>query len=269
MVKRATGASYPAVSDKIVKASHVPLPTLEEQKRIAKILDKADSIRAKRRQVLDHLDALSQSIFHDMFETCAGDSLVPLADMADIVSGVTKGRRTSEPTQDVPYLAVVNVQAGHLKLSEVKHIEATSSEIQRYSLREGDLILTEGGDPDKLGRGAMWRGEIPVCIHQNHIFRVRLNDDSSVLPEYMEAYLSSRSAKDYFLKSAKQTTGIASINMRQLKSLPVKVPSIDSQRKFVSLIASIVSHKLLVEEQLRSFDLLFTSLQSRAFKGEL
>ncbi len=95
---------------------------------------------------------------------------VPLAEIADVSSGITKGRRTTASTRAVPYLAVANVQAGHLALDNVKTIDATDAEVQRYALQPGDLVLTEGGDPDKLGRGTLWRGEIAECIHQNHIF---------------------------------------------------------------------------------------------------
>lgn len=246
-----------------------PLPSLEEQRRIAAILDKADSIRAKRRQVLDHLDALTQSIFHDLFERQQDTPYEQLSDLADIVSGITKGRRTAEATTDVPYLAVANVQAGRLALDAVKHIEATASEIDRYALRYGDLVLTEGGDPDKLGRGTMWRAELPQCIHQNHIFRVRICSGSKVIPEYIEAYLASRAARDYFLRSAKQTTGIASINMRQLKALPIAIPSEDSQRAFRSRVASVARQRALAKKGLNEIDKLFASLQSRAFTGEL
>ncbi|MFN9427438.1 MAG: restriction endonuclease subunit S, partial [Cyanobacteriota bacterium] len=70
-------------------------------------------------------------------------------------------------------MAVANVQDGKLSLDNVKTINATPEEIKRYRLLPGDLLLTEGGDPDKLGRGAIWNGEIDVCIHQNHIFRAR------------------------------------------------------------------------------------------------
>ena len=96
-------------------------------------------------------------------------------EVADIVSGLTKGRRLSDAaTREVPYLAVVNVQDRRLVLDPLKRICATEREIDRYRLVRNDLLLTEGGDPDKLGRGTVWRGELDECIHQNHIFRVRL-----------------------------------------------------------------------------------------------
>lgn len=247
----------------------IPMVRLSEQRRIASILDLADVIRAKRRRVVACFDALAQSVFHDMFGTADELMQVSLGDIAEVASGITKGRRTSGATVSVPYLAVLNVQAGRLNMDVVKEIEATRDEIKRYALREGDLVLTEGGDPDKLGRGTVWRGELPLCLHQNHIFRVRVNVASDIMPEYLEAYMASRVARAYFLRSAKQTTGIASINMKQLRALPVALPSFRLQKLFVERVKAIKTQRLNVNRAMASDDELFVSLQARAFRGEL
>ena len=139
--------------------SEIPLPPLAEQRRIAAILDAAEALREKRRQSLAKLDTLTQSIFLDLFgdpvrNTKCWDETSVLGDVAEIVSGVTKGRKLNgNKTRKIPYLAVINVQDRSLNLDLLKTIEATEGEIQRYKLQKGDLLLTEGGDPDKLGRG--------------------------------------------------------------------------------------------------------------------
>jgi type I restriction enzyme, S subunit len=162
MVKQATGASYPAVSDKIVLESSIPLPCVTEQPRIAAILDQTDALRAKRREALAQLDRLAQSVFVEMFGDPVSNPMSwpeshVLGDVAEIDSGITKGRKiSSSATRSVPYLAVANVQDKALNLTVVKEIEATEGEISRYALKKNDLLLTEGGDPDKLGRGTLW-----------------------------------------------------------------------------------------------------------------
>ncbi|MBS0533262.1 MAG: restriction endonuclease subunit S, partial [Proteobacteria bacterium] len=207
MVKQATGASYPAVSDRIVKGSLIPLPPLDEQRRIAAILDKADALRLKRMRAIELVDTFTQSIFFELFghtsdEVSRWGKPTALADLADIGSGITKGRKLSgQKTREVPYLAVVNVQDRKLDLSTVKAIEASEEEISRYRLRDGDLLLTEGGDPDKLGRGTLWACELPEVIHQNHIFRVRVRSNS-VLPLFLNWLVSSPYGKRYFLSVA-------------------------------------------------------------------
>ena len=162
--------------------------------------------------------------------------IVPLEDLCDLCSGITKGRKIdSTVTVKVPYMAVANVQDGSLKLDNVKTIEATPEEIHRYHLMPGDLLLTEGGDPDKLGRGAIWNGEISSCIHQNHIFRAR-KASQHVDMEYLAHLVSSPYGKRYFLRQSKQTTGIASINMGQLKRFPVPLPPLEVQRRIAAIL---------------------------------
>jgi type I restriction enzyme S subunit len=252
----------------------VPMPPLEEQRRIAAILDQTETLRTQRRRALAHLDTLTQSLFLDMFgdpvanERGWPDSLA-LGEVADIASGVTKGRNLEgKITRELPYLAVANVQDKSLRLDGIKSIDATEDEIQRYLLRKNDLLLTEGGDPDKLGRGTLWNDELPECIHQNHIFRVRLTTEL-LTPLFLNWLVGSPRGKKYFLRSAKQTTGIASINMTQLKGFPLLVPPIALQQTFATRIQAIEALKATHRTALAQLDALFASLQQRAFTGVL
>ena len=158
-----------------------------------------------------------------------------LEDIADIASGVTKGRQLEGPTVTVPYLRVANVQAGRLDLSEIKEIEVLAPEVDKYRLKAGDILMTEGGDRDKLGRGTVWRGQIDPCIHQNHVFRVR-PQAGRLVSEYLNYYMLTPAAKKYFLHCAKQTTGIASINRTQLSGLPVPLPPPDDQKRIIAIL---------------------------------
>ena len=252
----------------------VPLPPLPEQRRIAAILDQADALRAKRREALAQLESLTQSIFIDMFGDLVANPMewpdtLKLGAVADIVSGVTKGRKIGDvATRIVPYLAVANVQDKALKLSGVKEIEASEAEIGRYRLLRDDLLLTEGGDPDKLGRGTLWNDELAECIHQNHIFRVRLTSQD-VSPLFLNWLVGSARGKKYFLRSAKQTTGIASINMTQLREFPLLLPPLALQQTFATRIQAVESLKTTHRAALSELDALFASLQHRAFSGGL
>lgn len=105
-------------------------------------------------------------------------------------------------------MRVANVKDGYLDLGEVKTIAIKRTEVDKLLIQPGDLLMTEGGDPDKLGRAALWSGEIDHCVHQNHIFKVR-SDRSRVLPSYLRALAGSTYGKAYFLSVAKKTTGIA------------------------------------------------------------
>jgi type I restriction enzyme, S subunit len=270
----ANGAAQPNLAASSLKQFQIPLPPLEEQKRIAAILDQADALRRKRQRALDCLNQLGQAIFVEMFgDLVQNDKTWPkggvLGDHTEIASGITKGRDPKgRATRVVPYLAVVNVQDKKLQLEAPKEIEATEDEISRFKLVPGDLLLTEGGDPDKLGRGTLWNAELPECIHQNHVFRVRL---SSI--HYNSTFLNwivgSAYGKKYFLRAAKQTTGIASINMSQLKAFPLLMPPIELQDDFKRKLDQLRSETEKLAFAARSSDDLFTSLQHRAFRGEL
>jgi type I restriction enzyme S subunit len=252
----------------------IPLPPVPEQKRIAAILDKADALREKRRQAIAKLDELLQSVFLYMF----GDPVTNLkgwpnkailGEIADIVSGITVGRKLNgKQTRAIPYMAVVNVQDRQLNLETVKTIQATEEEISRYRLLENDLLLTEGGDSDKLGRGTLWNNELPECIHQNHIFRVRLSG-GALNPFFLNWLIGSARGKQYFLRSAKQTTGIASINMTQLRNFPLLVPPKKLQDSFADIASRIELHRQRAITYQSTLESLFSSLQLRAFKGEL
>ena len=250
----------------------IPLPPIEEQRRIAAVLDAADALRAKRRLAIAKLDTLTQAIFIGMFGDPVSNPLGwrddrVLADVAEVRSGITKGRRTGgAPLITVPYLAVVNVQDGFIELDPLKSIDATATEIERYALRQGDILLTEGGDADKLGRGAVWHGQVEPCIHQNHVFRVRLVN-GGLKPEYLSCLLASQRGKRYFLRMAKQTTGIASINMTQLRAFPLLEPPRAAQQEFLSRLRRVKEIVAILRRAKEQCDELYVSLQQRGVSG--
>ena len=175
-------------------------------------------------------------LFGDMLLNSMGWKEAALDTMADVVSGITKGRKVRETELiEVPYMAVSNVKDGYIDWTTVKTIMATKQEIEQYRLLPYDVLMTEGGDPDKLGRGAVIVAPLENSIHQNHIFRVRLQTDK-ILPVFFSQYVQNQKAKKYFRGCAKQTTGIASINMKQLRSLPVLVPPLELQEQFVAFV---------------------------------
>lgn len=166
---------------------------------------------------------------------------VRLDEIVDIGSGVTKGRNlTGREVVSVPYLRVANVQRGYLDLSIVKEIDLPKSELEKYSLITGDLLITEGGDWDKVGRTCIWRGEVSVCAHQNHVFRARryIESQSEV---WLEKYLNSWPARTYFAAASKQTTNLASINKTQLQRCPIPLPPASEQNFIVARADELMS----------------------------
>ena len=221
----------------------VALPPFSAQRKIVGILDRAIRIEHLRTQAADRLRGFMSALFFKVF----GDHdqigkrfpCIPLREVATIRSGITKGRKINPANAiEVPYLRVANVQDGFLNLDEVKTITIKRGEEKKYELVSGDLVLTEGGDPDKLGRAAIWNGELGYCAHQNHIFRVRPYTEI-LLTDYLREAAGSAYGKAYFLSVAKQTTGIASINKTQLGDFPVPIPPIDLQTRYAKIVASV------------------------------
>lgn len=164
----------------------------------------------------------------------------PLKWIAAVQTGVAKGKDYGErPTAEVPFLRVANVQDGYLDLEDVATIELPGDEVDRYRLQVGDVLMNEGGDFDKLGRGHVWAGEIPVCVHQNHVFAVRPH---GVRSEWLNLFTSSAPAQFYFMGRSKQSTNLASISSSNLMELPVPVPPSGEQAAICQEIAKAHAH---------------------------
>ena len=273
------GSTFGAIKREDLESLEIPLPPLSEQKRITAILNEqmaaVERARAAAEVQLEAAKALPATYLRAVFNSpeAQGWPRKALGEVGQIVSGVTLGRKINgAKTRSVPYLRVANVKDERLDLSDVYQIEATEAEIQKLRLQSGDLLLTEGGDPDKLGRGTFWEQQIPECIHQNHIFRVRfdLNDFS---PQFVSAQIASPYGKSYFLAHAKQTTGIATINQKVLAGFPLMVPPMSEQKRITALLseqmAAAERTRKALEDKLDTINKLPAALLRRAFSGEL
>ena len=202
---------------------------------------------------------------------------VTLADVAIVQTGLSKSANRQGRSISRPYLRVANVQDGHLDLGEVKHIDVPAGQLERYRLHPGDVLLTEGGDFDKLGRGCVWTGEIEDCVHQNHIFAVRVFDENRLISAFFALVIQSDRARAYFVSCAKQTTNLASINSSQIKQLSFNLPPLDEQREIVRIVKEFnlgidLAEKVLSGLQRRKQGLMQQLLTGRrrlkGFKGE-
>lgn len=245
----------------------IPLPPLSEQRRIVEILQEAEQVRRLRAQAGAKTAQLIPAVFHELFLRGGHREQIQLSKLADVVSGVALGRKIrGSGRRNVAYLRVANVQAGFLDLTEIKETLASEDEIAAFRLEAGDVLLTEGGDFDKLGRGCLWEGQVDPCIHQNHVFRVRAVR-SSLHPVFFAHYLQSAAAKYYFLRCAKRTTNLASINLTQLKSLPVPRVPLAAQERFAALVD--VFRDCCGDDSSNLESSLIRSLLASAFAGEL
>lgn len=168
-----------------------------------------------------------------------------LGEVAAVAGGVTKDtKKQNDPSYiEVPYLRVANVQRGRLNLSNVSNIRVAATKAEQLYLRYGDVLLNEGGDRDKLGRGWIWEDQIPGCIHQNHVFRARVDQD--ILHPKLLAWHANGFGKRWCERNGKQSVNLASISLSKIRMLPVAIPPKDIQH-------GLVSH---IEERLKMADM--------------
>ena len=231
-------------------------PDTGQQRRIAAVLSRVDSAIEATNALIEKHQQIKAGLVHDLFTRGIstvgrigprGEGLptgwrwAPLGDLATVVGGVTLGGAGPVNGVVVPYLRVANVQDGYLALGEVKTIRVTRSVLAELRLLPGDVLMNEGGDFDKLGRGTVWSGEIDDCIHQNHVFRVR-TDRSVLNPEYLAFHSECHYGKRYFLISSKQSTNLASINATQLRRYPIALPPLDEQARIVARLSAAKAH---------------------------
>lgn len=177
-------------------------------------------------------------------------TVVRFEDVALVSGGVTLGRKLGErKTVSLPYLRVANVKRGEIDLTVIKEVLIGEDEVERYALRKNDLLMTEGGDWDKVGRAAIWRAEIPVCLHQNHVFRARMRS-ADIVPFWFEIYFNSPIGRTYFESASKQTTNLASINMRQVRNCQIPIPPLAEQRRIVAKVDQLMALVDQLEAQL-------------------
>ena len=251
-------AAVPGLNRETAYARDVLVPPLPQQRTIADYLDREtarlDALVAEKERLLDLLAEKRRSLITRAV-TRGLDPNVPLRDsgipwlgeipahwkvthlkfVASVQTGIALGKSFgNKPTREFPYLRVANVQDGYFDLTEVKSISVPNKEASLCLLRAGDVLMNEGGDADKLGRGAIWTGQITPCLHQNHVFAVRPRWVSS---GWLNSYTSSEVAKAYFESRAKQSTNLASISASNLSEMPLLMPPDQEQKRVVDHIA--------------------------------
>lgn len=247
------------------------LPPLSEQRRIVAILDHADALRGKRRQVLAHLDSLTQSIFHDMF-----GHLAATTPLSDIVEEFRYGTSNKSGQSGWPTLRIPNVIGGALDTNEVKTVSVTTAELERLKLCDGDLLFVRtNGNPDNVGRCAVFTHDAVAgagrhstdWIYASYLIRARLN--ASVHPQFLAAYLRTHQGRRHLKGRAKTSAGQYNINIEGIGGVLVPAVEFPRQSEFVSLSSRVEAQARIVRAAAAAADELFASLQSRAFRGEL
>ena len=171
-----------------------------------------------------------------------------LSCLAEIRTGIANNSNSTVSNPEfVHYLRVANVQDGFLDLSDMSKIRISRDDIARYAMQPGDVLMNEGGDLDKLGRGSIWHGEFNPCVHQNHVFVVRCHQ--TISPDFLIYWTGSTPARQYFLLAGRQTTNLASINKMALGQLPVPFPANQAEQRAIAAALSDVDALIAILDQ--------------------
>jgi len=290
-------SAIPGLNREDAYALGIGLPPFSEQQRIGAKIDSLIARTARARKELDRIPALidryksavlalafsgklTQDWRLELERAAANDRPYPtgwavkkLGEISEIQGGIQVGKKRPQSAEliEVPYLRVANVQRGWLNLDEIKTLRVTVAERDRLLLRDGDVLMNEGGDRDKLGRGWVWRAQISECIHQNHVFRIRLYDNDFP-SEYLSHY-ANENGQRYFIDQGTQTTNLASISKRKVAALPVPIPPTDEAIEIVRRIESAFDwlDRMAADHAAaaRLLSKLDAAILAKAFRGEL
>ena len=271
-VEVSVGSLSPTINWKTMALQRFALPPMEEQERLLKLFIASREVTEAYREANKTIEAAHQAFLSSFFpearssvNVTTSTSVRRLEELAEIRTGLALGKKHGgKELVSRPYLRVANVLDGALDLTEMKTVEVRIEELERYELRNGDVLMTEGGDFDKLGRGTVWRGQIERCLHQNHVFAVRA-DPSLLLPAYLAAIARSPYGKRYFLSCAKKTSNLASINKKQLSNFPVLWAPLSVQAQVADQVAAYDLAEQQLRERLASANKLTSGLLNSSF----
>jgi type I restriction enzyme S subunit len=255
-----------------LKRLEIGLPPLNDQRRIAAILDKMDALRRKRRDAAALFSGLSDAIFVSTFGACErGASKWPISKISE-AGAVQLGRQRAPKYQTgkfrKPYVRVANVYEDRLDLSDVLQMDFNERDFRDYKLQYGDILLNEGQSTELVGRPAMWRSEIEDCCFQNTLVRFQA-DRKRVIPEFALALFLRYYRAGEFAKISSKTSSVAHLGAGRFASMPFPLPPIKLQREFAKRIVAVNRIKDLYRADTSKANALFVSLQSRAFSGQL
>lgn len=267
--------SLPSLKLATLKEAEVPLPPLHEQRQIVDILNRAARIDALRRRAAERLREFVPALFVRMFGDPSDNPMqwpkVQIGDVCNVQGGLQVARQRKRHPLQAPYLRVANVLRDQLDLTHVKQIRLTSREFERTRLQNGDLLIVEGhGNPDEIGRVAIWNDQIDDCVHQNHLIRARPNS-SLLISTFACAYLNSSFGRQHLLRSGKTTSGLNTITTSDVKTCTVFLPPLKLQKRYQSLIEAADSVAHICESSTKAAETVSASLMAWLLRdgGEL
>jgi type I restriction enzyme S subunit len=270
LLSKRVGGGQPNISQKIIRDLKIPLPLLEEQKRIAGILDAADRLRAQRRETLAQIDTLLQSTFLELF----GDPVTnpkgwEVGVIGDLLVSANYGtsKKAALVKGAYPVLRMNNITySGGWDFKSLKYMDLEEKELSKHLVHRGQILFNRTNSKELVGKTAVYRRNEPMAF-AGYLVRGITNEFAD--PEYIGAYMNLPQTKQRLQNMCKNIVGMANINAKEFQEIPIQKPPLDLQRRFAAIVESVENQKARQRAHLAELDALFASLQSRAFNGEL
>jgi type I restriction enzyme, S subunit len=271
------GVTQKNLSATIVRSLKIPLPPLEQQKRIAMILDKADELRGKRRQAIAKLDELLQSVFLEVFgDPVTNPKKWSQHHLPDLLvkppqngAYFPKEFYTENASEGIEMIHMSDAFYDIVSIGNLKRVKASNAEIQKYSVTEKDLLIAR--------RSLNYEGAAKPCLipqtnepllFESSLIRITPSP-TQISTIYLFYYLSNQRVRENFIYPYITKSTISGINQSGLGKIKITVPELDQQKKFESIVSESNYQIDKMKEHLALEELLFSSLQHRAFRGEL
>jgi type I restriction enzyme S subunit len=275
---RGIGARRESISADKFLSLEIPLPPLDEQRRVVERVEALAARIAKAQSLRDEASEESEFL-HGSFAAKAlidvsNSPKYSIGNICEVRGGIQKSPARLPDANPTPYLTVAHVQRNHIDISSpTRYFEVSPDELPRWKLEIGDLLIIEGnGSADQIGRVALYRGELGICVHQNHIIRARPNKEI-VSSEYLNMYMNSPLGQDEVQKRSRTTSGLRTLSVGRIREIEIPIPPLDEQRRIVAYLDSVQA-RLASLRELQSaageeLDALLPSVLDRAFRGEL
>jgi type I restriction enzyme S subunit len=269
LLRDAHGSTFKQVNRESIENLEIPLPPLSEQKRIAAILDKADSIRQKRKKAIELTEELLRSVFLDMF----GDPVTnpkgwEKATMANVIKSIDYGtsQKANSNKIGIPIIRMNNItNKGEIDLADIKWCDIPQKDMDKYTVKKGDLLFNRTNSPELVGKTAVWDLDEQYAF-AGYLIRIRFNERLA-LPHYISAYLNSAYGKCLLFTKAKPAINMSNISASEFKNLPILIPKLKDQMKYTNTVRIIRNRLLDLSNYTSNSNELFSYLIQNIFIG--
>jgi type I restriction enzyme S subunit len=265
-VENAVGGAQPNISQGLIKSLEVPLPSLDEQKRIADILDKAAGVCQKREQAIKLADDFLRATFLEMFGTPANNiHRFPKGKIRDLVDSVNYGTsaKASIDSGEYPILRMGNITyQGGWDFTDLKYLDLSVKEKDKFLVKEGDLLFNRTNSKELVGKTAVYEENRPMAF-AGYLIRVRPNPIGNNY--YISGYLNSSHGKITLMNMCKSIVGMANINAQELQNIEILIPPKHLQDEYEIIYKKVKKGLSIYDNSAMQLQLLASNLSNKYF----